>query len=340
MSDAVLDDQGFLAARERFWAAALTDERYRENRAAVAERDGDLIGIAMLGRPWTLRRRGRGSCMCSMCMQLTMARVLGERWWRPSSTPRSRRRCGLPILTLARTRLPQAWLRCRRDGPGRGRRAGDSHGPPSRASSRPFHARHVRRPASPQEPSRRVTRREVSAEQSNAIVYARRSQTPAPVEHQKPRRHASRVLLSHASSTFSVVARSAKIPRGSPKWGQRLSRPPRPGRNAALQLFASRGNAGGMNLGRRVCATHRQRSATVLLASGAALLGRQSGITADAREPQPRERGSEARPLRNEGEPAFVEEQLCVPAFPIVVRSGHAPCREPRDRVMPRLRRV
>jgi hypothetical protein len=37
MSDAVLDDPGFLAARERFWTAALTDERYRENRVAVAE---------------------------------------------------------------------------------------------------------------------------------------------------------------------------------------------------------------------------------------------------------------------------------------------------------------
>jgi GNAT superfamily N-acetyltransferase len=49
MPDAVLDDPGFLAARERFWTAALTDERYRENRVAVAERDGELIGIAMSG---------------------------------------------------------------------------------------------------------------------------------------------------------------------------------------------------------------------------------------------------------------------------------------------------
>jgi len=59
MSGAVLDDPGFLAARERFWTAALTDERYRENRAAVAERDGEMIGIAMSGptldaaAPWT-----------------------------------------------------------------------------------------------------------------------------------------------------------------------------------------------------------------------------------------------------------------------------------------------
>jgi GNAT superfamily N-acetyltransferase len=61
MSDAVLDDPGFLAARERFWTAALTDGRYRENRAAVAERDGELIGIAMSGPPldaaaaWTMQ---------------------------------------------------------------------------------------------------------------------------------------------------------------------------------------------------------------------------------------------------------------------------------------------
>jgi GNAT superfamily N-acetyltransferase len=52
MPDAVLDDPGFLAARERFWTAALTDERYRENRVAVAERDGgELVGVAMSGPP-------------------------------------------------------------------------------------------------------------------------------------------------------------------------------------------------------------------------------------------------------------------------------------------------
>src|SRR3954468_23666257 len=49
MSDAVLDDPGFPAARERFWTAALTDER--ENRVAVAEREGELVGIAMSGPP-------------------------------------------------------------------------------------------------------------------------------------------------------------------------------------------------------------------------------------------------------------------------------------------------
>ena len=51
MSDAVLDDPGFVPARERFWTAALTDERYHENRVAVAERDGELVGIAMSGPP-------------------------------------------------------------------------------------------------------------------------------------------------------------------------------------------------------------------------------------------------------------------------------------------------
>jgi GNAT superfamily N-acetyltransferase len=51
MSDAVLDEPGLLAARERFWTAALTDERFRENRVAVAERDGELVGVAMSGPP-------------------------------------------------------------------------------------------------------------------------------------------------------------------------------------------------------------------------------------------------------------------------------------------------
>ena len=49
MTDAVLDNPGFVAARERFWTAAMTDERHCENRVAVAERDGELIGIAMSG---------------------------------------------------------------------------------------------------------------------------------------------------------------------------------------------------------------------------------------------------------------------------------------------------
>jgi ribosomal protein S18 acetylase RimI-like enzyme len=49
MPDHVLDDPGFQAARERFWTAALTDERYRRNRIEVAEREGVMIGVAMSG---------------------------------------------------------------------------------------------------------------------------------------------------------------------------------------------------------------------------------------------------------------------------------------------------
>jgi GNAT superfamily N-acetyltransferase len=51
MPDAVLDDPGFVAARERFWTDALTDERYRENRVAVTERNGELVGVAVSGPP-------------------------------------------------------------------------------------------------------------------------------------------------------------------------------------------------------------------------------------------------------------------------------------------------
>jgi GNAT superfamily N-acetyltransferase len=51
MSDSVLDDPGFAAARERMWTRALTDERYRQSRVAVAERDDELVGIAMSGPP-------------------------------------------------------------------------------------------------------------------------------------------------------------------------------------------------------------------------------------------------------------------------------------------------
>lgn len=49
MPDDVLDDPGFVAARVQFWTAALTDERYRQNRVAVAERGGRVIGVAMSG---------------------------------------------------------------------------------------------------------------------------------------------------------------------------------------------------------------------------------------------------------------------------------------------------
>ncbi len=49
MPDRVLDDPGLVAARERFWVAVLTDERFRAHRTALAERDGAVIGVAMAG---------------------------------------------------------------------------------------------------------------------------------------------------------------------------------------------------------------------------------------------------------------------------------------------------
>lgn len=51
MPDAVLDDPGFPAAREGMWTDVLTSERYRQNRVAVAERNGELVGIAISGPP-------------------------------------------------------------------------------------------------------------------------------------------------------------------------------------------------------------------------------------------------------------------------------------------------
>ncbi|QEO16265.1 GNAT family N-acetyltransferase [Agromyces intestinalis] len=51
MRDEVLDAPDLLERRERFWAAALTDPRYSDNRALVAVRDGEIIGVAMSGPP-------------------------------------------------------------------------------------------------------------------------------------------------------------------------------------------------------------------------------------------------------------------------------------------------
>jgi ribosomal protein S18 acetylase RimI-like enzyme len=51
MPDDVLDDPNLPAIRERFWTAALTDPRFRENRVAVAERGEYVIGVAMSGPP-------------------------------------------------------------------------------------------------------------------------------------------------------------------------------------------------------------------------------------------------------------------------------------------------
>ena len=49
MSDAVLEIRASRLLGSGPGTAALTHERYRENRVAVAERDGELVGIAMPG---------------------------------------------------------------------------------------------------------------------------------------------------------------------------------------------------------------------------------------------------------------------------------------------------
>ena len=90
MPDAVLDDSGLPAARERMWTAVLTDERYRQNRVAVAVRDAEMIGSRCLARPRTPRRGGPGSCMRCMCTLPSTARALGGRCWRRSSCCSSR----------------------------------------------------------------------------------------------------------------------------------------------------------------------------------------------------------------------------------------------------------
>lgn len=49
MPDDLLDAEDFVAWREHFWNAALTDPQYKENRVAVAERGEEIVGIAMSG---------------------------------------------------------------------------------------------------------------------------------------------------------------------------------------------------------------------------------------------------------------------------------------------------
>ena len=130
MPDAVLDDPGFPAARERMWTDVLTSERYRQNRVAVAERDDELAGIAMSGPPddataaWARQlyvlyvyAAGHGTGAGEALLEAVIdpaepAGAVGRR-----SQPS---RAGV---------LPQARLRCRRDRPVRGRGAGDPHGP-------------------------------------------------------------------------------------------------------------------------------------------------------------------------------------------------------------------
>ncbi|MDL9979397.1 GNAT family N-acetyltransferase [Microbacterium sp. ASV49] len=47
-SDAILDDPTFIPRRERFWANVLADDSGR-TRAALAEIDGEVVGLALSG---------------------------------------------------------------------------------------------------------------------------------------------------------------------------------------------------------------------------------------------------------------------------------------------------
>lgn len=51
MPDEVLDDPTFVDRRRLFWESVLEDPRNAEHRAAVAEKDGGLVGIALAGWP-------------------------------------------------------------------------------------------------------------------------------------------------------------------------------------------------------------------------------------------------------------------------------------------------
>jgi aryl-alcohol dehydrogenase-like predicted oxidoreductase/GNAT superfamily N-acetyltransferase len=51
MSDDVLDNPELSSRRAQFWTEVLTREQYRESRVAVAERRGEMIGVALAGPP-------------------------------------------------------------------------------------------------------------------------------------------------------------------------------------------------------------------------------------------------------------------------------------------------
>jgi hypothetical protein len=83
MADEILDQPGFVERRERFWAAALGDERYLANRVAVAERGGQLVGIAMAGPAQDPMLTGRSSLASSTCWPPSTAPELAVGYLRP-----------------------------------------------------------------------------------------------------------------------------------------------------------------------------------------------------------------------------------------------------------------
>jgi hypothetical protein len=129
MPDAVLDDPGFPAARERMWTGALTGERYRQNRVAVAERDDELAGIAMSGPPEDAAAAWTRQLYALYVYAADHGTGAGRALLEAVIDPRSRPRCGSPIQPSRAGVLLQSRLRCRRDSPVRGRGTGDPHGP-------------------------------------------------------------------------------------------------------------------------------------------------------------------------------------------------------------------
>ena len=122
MPDAVLDDPGFPAARERMWTDALTSERYRQNRVAVAERDGELAGIAMSGPPDDAAAAWMRQLYVLYVYAADHGTGAGEALLEAVIDSASRPRCGSPIPTLARRRstASTASLPTGRPGPGTG----------------------------------------------------------------------------------------------------------------------------------------------------------------------------------------------------------------------------
>ena len=100
MSDAVLDDPDLLTTRERFWTDMLTDDRYRDNRVAVAEREGELIGIAMSGLPLDEGPWSRQLYVLYV-RAVDHGTGAGRSLWRRSSIRPSRPCCGSPSRTPA-----------------------------------------------------------------------------------------------------------------------------------------------------------------------------------------------------------------------------------------------